>query len=309
MNNHLLPEGFRDSLPEMAEKEFTLISEFIKIIKKHDFRLVKPPLIEFESSLFFLSNKNNNIQSFRVLDPLSQKVMGLRSDITTQIARIACGSLKDDPRPLKLCYFGEILKVNNSYVNTSRQSTQIGAEMINISGDDPEIKIINIINELLTAYNIMEFDVTLSMSTFVGSISNDFNLNKDQTHFLEKNLANKNTTELYKISKDVYETSDKLLKSEGSFEQKISSLESDNFPSKTQIEINKFLKSLKNIYSKTKNLRLIIDPIEIDRSGYHNGIMFKFYSESMRELFSGGKYCVNNEECIGFSSLIENLIR
>ena len=56
-------------------------------------------------------------------------------------------------------------------------------------------------------------------------------------------------------------------------------------------------------------LFLIIDPIEIDKSGYHNGIIFKFYSESMRELFSGGRYRINEEECIGFSSLIENLIR
>ena len=103
MKTHLLPEGFRDSLPEMAEKEFVLISEFINLIKKYNFRLVKPPLIEFENSLFFLSKKDN-IDSFRVLDPLSQKVMGLRSDITTQIARIACGSLKNQSRPLRLCY-------------------------------------------------------------------------------------------------------------------------------------------------------------------------------------------------------------
>ena len=307
MKNHLLPEGFRDSLPEMAEKEFVLISEFINLIKKYNFRLVKPPLIEFENSLFFLSKKDN-IDSFRVLDPLSQKVMGLRSDITTQIARIACGSLKDQSRPLRLCYFGEILKVNNSYINISRQSTQIGAELIGIDGNDLEVETINIITELLNKYKIKRFDIILSMPTFVESISSDFNLNNDQTLFLKKNLENKNTNELKKISKEVYETSLKLLNCVGVIENKISNLESVNFPSKTQIEVNKYLNSIKNLENKTRDLNLIIDPIEIDKSGYHNGIMFKFYSASMKELFSGGKYRVNNEECIGFSSLIENLI-
>ncbi len=307
MKNHLLPEGFRDSLPEMAEKEFILISEFVNLIKRYDFRLVKPPLIEFENSLFFLSKKDN-IESFRVLDPLSQKVMGLRSDITTQIARIACGSLKDQSRPLRLCYFGEILKVNNSYINISRQSTQIGAEFIGIDGNDLEIETINIITELLKKYKIKKFDIILSMPTFVESISSDFNLNNDQTLFLKKHLENKNTNELKKISKDVYETSLKLLNCVGVIKNKISNLESVNFPSKTQIEVNKYLNSIKNLENKTRDLNLIIDPIEIDKSGYHNGIMFKFYSASMKELFSGGKYRVNNEECIGFSSLIENLI-
>ena len=307
MKNHLLPEGFRDSLPEMAEKEFVLISEFVNLIKKYNFRLVKPPLVEFENSLFFLSKKDN-IESFRVLDPLSQKVMGLRSDITTQIARIACGSLKDQSRPLRLCYFGEILKVNNSYINISRQSTQIGAELIGIDGNDLEVETINIITELLNKYKIKRFDIILSMPTFVESISSDFNLNNDQTLFLKKNLENKNTNELKKISKEVYETSLKLLNCVGVIENKISNLESVNFPSKTQIEVNKYLNSIKNLDNKTKDLNLIIDPIEIDKSGYHNGIMFKFYSSSMKELFSGGKYRVNNEECIGFSSLIENLI-
>ena len=307
MKNHLLPEGFRDSLPEMAEKEFILISEFVNLIKRYDFRLVKPPLIEFENSLFFLSKKDN-IESFRVLDPLSQKVMGLRSDITTQIARIACGSLKDQSRPLRLCYFGEILKVNNSYINISRQSTQIGAELIGIDGNDLEVETINIITELLNKYKIKRFDIILSMPTFVESISSDFNLNNDQTLFLKKNLENKNTNELKKISKEVYETSLKLLNCVGVIENKISNLESVNFPSKTQIEVNKYLNSIKNLENKTRDLNLIIDPIEIDKSGYHNGIMFKFYSASMKELFSGGKYRVNNEECIGFSSLIENLI-
>ena len=83
---------------------------------------------------------------------------------------------------------------------------------------------------------------------------------------------------------------------------------SENFPSKTQCEINKFLTSLQNFKKKLTNENFIVDTVEIDKSGYHNGLMFKFYSDKLTELFSGGSYEVNKENCIGFSALVENLI-
>ena len=94
VESQLLPEGFRDSLPGMAEKEYKVNSIFIEIMEMNGFSLVKPPLLEFEDSLFFLNNDREEINSFRLLDPISQKMMGLRSDITLQIARISCGTLK-----------------------------------------------------------------------------------------------------------------------------------------------------------------------------------------------------------------------
>ena len=93
MKNQLLPEGFRDSLPDLALEEYRINDCFLKITKKSGFSYVNPPLIEFESSLFFLSKEKQKSECFRVLDPLSQKIMAIRSDITSQIARISCGSL------------------------------------------------------------------------------------------------------------------------------------------------------------------------------------------------------------------------
>ena len=111
MKSNLLPEGFRDSLPDLARKEFLVISMFVDLMNRNGYELVKPPLFEFEKSLFLLSKNKRNTNSFRVLDPISQKMMGLRSDITSQIARIASSSFEKKDRPLRLSYFGEILKV------------------------------------------------------------------------------------------------------------------------------------------------------------------------------------------------------
>ena len=65
MKSQLLPEGFRDSLPELAAKEYKINSIFIELMNKNGYSIVKPPLIEFESSLFFLTNENKNENSFR----------------------------------------------------------------------------------------------------------------------------------------------------------------------------------------------------------------------------------------------------
>lgn len=308
MQNHLLPEGFRDSLPEVAKEEFRFISEFVELMTNKKYRLVKPPLLEFEESMFFATKDNSSIKSFRVLDPLSQKVMAIRTDITTQIARIVSGSLKNAKRPLRVLYFGEILSVNNSQLKISRQSTQMGAEIIGTGGEEYEIEIIKIIIEILTKFKISDYRISLSMPTVLKSLSLDFNLDENQENYLYKCYENKNLQDIRNISTDIYNISEKLINKIGLIDEISEFLISENFPSKTQCEINKFIESLKNFLNKLPDVNFVVDTAEIDNSGYHTGMMFKFYSDKLNELFSGGVYRVNHEDCIGFSGLIENLI-
>ena len=246
--------------------------------------------------------------SFRVLDPLSQKLMAIRSDITTQIARISCGALKFQARPLRVMYFGDILRVNNSQLNTARHSTQLGGEIIGVKNEENEIEIIKIISEILKKFKINNYKISLSMPTILKSVSLDFNLNKEQELYLKNCYDNKNLMDLKNISAEIHDISSKLLNRIGPLDKIYQFLISENFPSKTQCEINKFLISLQNFKKKLPNENFIVDSIEIDKSGYHNGLMFKFYSDKLTELFSGGSYEVNKENCIGFSALVENLI-
>jgi len=308
VENQLLPEGFKDSLPETAYKEFKISTEFIKIMKKKNYMLVRPTLLEFEKSMFFLTKGSMEKNSFRVLDPLSQKVMAIRSDITTQIARISCGALKFQARPLRVMYFGDILRVNNSQLKTARHSTQLGGEIIGIKNEENEIEMIKIISEILKKFKINNYKISLSMPTILKSVSLDFNLNKEQELYLKNCYDNKNLMNLKNISTEIHDISSKLLNRIGPLDKIYQFLISENFPSKTQCEINKFLTSLQNFKKKLTNENFIVDTVEIDKSGYHNGLMFKFYSDKLTELFSGGSYEVNKENCIGFSALVENLI-
>ena len=308
MKNQLLPEGFRDSLPELATKENRVNSIFIKLMQINGFLLVKPPLLEFESSLFFLLDDNEDANSFRVLDPISQKMMGIRSDITVQIARISCGSLIELPRPLKLCYSGEVLRVNNNSLNLSRQSTQIGSEIIGIEQNDCENEIISLMIESLNSLKIKNFFINFTMPTLISAIDKDFKLSKPDLEFVRERFNNKNSDGLEKISKRLKTISDALIESVGDAKINLKKLKKINFTKNIKLEIQSFIKIIGRIIEDFPDLKILIDPSEIDESNYHTGIAFKVFSENLKELFSGGNYKVLNENCIGFSGFTESLL-
>ncbi len=308
MKNQLLPEGFRDSLPELATKENRVNSTFIKLMEINGFLLVKPPLLEFESSLFFLLDDNEDANSFRVLDPISQKMMGIRSDITVQIARISCGSLIELPRPLKLCYSGEVLRVNNNSLNLSRQSTQIGSEIIGIEQNDCENEIISLMIESLNNLKIKNFFINFTMPTLISAIDKDFKLSKPDLEFVRERFNNKNSDGLEKVSKRLKTISDALIESVGDAKINLKKLKKINFTKNIKLEIQSFIKIIGRIIEDFPDLKILIDPSEIDESNYHTGIAFKVFSENLKELFSGGNYKVLNENCIGFSGFTESLL-
>ena len=308
MKNQLLPEGFRDSLPELASKEDKVNSTFIKLMQKNGFMLVKPPLLEFESSLFFLLDDSEDANSFRVLDPISQKMMGIRSDITVQIARISCGSLVELPRPLKVCYSGEILRVKNNSLNLSRQATQIGSEIIGIKENQCENEIISLMIESLKLLRIKKFFINFTMPTLILAIVKDFKLSKLDLEFVRDKFNNKNSEGLEKISKQLKTISDALIDSVGDAKLNLQKLKKIKFTKNINYEIQSFAKIISRIIKDFPNLEILIDPLEIDESNYHTGIAFKVFSENLKELFSGGNYKVSNENCIGFSGFTEALL-
>ena len=88
-NPALLPAGLRDLLPPDAETEAAAVEALMEVFAAHGYQRVKPPLLEFEDSLLAGSGAAVAEQTFRLMDPDSQRMMGLRADITPQVARIA----------------------------------------------------------------------------------------------------------------------------------------------------------------------------------------------------------------------------
>ena len=210
---------------------------------------------------------------------------------------------------MRLSYFGEILKVKNTQLNISRQFTQLGAEFIGMDGSLDEVEIIKLVIMLLHKLKINKYTISFSMPSLFEAICKDFKLNESKKEILKKSYENKNIVGLKEISEEIYNLSLVLVKSVGEFSENHKEFKKFQFPKETQKEIDKFLHTLKSLKKNIPSVLFNIDPIEIDNFGYHNGVVFKFYSSSFQELINGGNYNINDENCIGFSGLVENLIK
>src|SRR3954471_8105387 len=103
-NPALRPAGLRGLLPPDAETEAAAVEALMTVFAAHGYQRVKPPLLEFEDSLLAKSGAAVADQTFRIMDPDSQRMMGLRADTTPQVARIATTRLGTAPRPPRLSY-------------------------------------------------------------------------------------------------------------------------------------------------------------------------------------------------------------
>src|SRR3712207_6204015 len=102
----LLPAGFNDGLPPDAAHEAATVGRMLAVLASHGYDRVSPPLVEFEATLLAGMGAAMAGQTFRLMDPVSQRMLGLRADMTLQVARIAASRLAHAPRPLRLCYAG-----------------------------------------------------------------------------------------------------------------------------------------------------------------------------------------------------------
>ena len=98
----LLPDGLRDALPPDAAHEAAIIERLMQVVGSRGYERVEPPLVEFEDSLLSGAGQDIALATFRLMDPVSQRMMGVRADMTPQVARIAATRLANAPRPLRL---------------------------------------------------------------------------------------------------------------------------------------------------------------------------------------------------------------
>ena len=137
MRNWLLPEHVEDVLPAEAEALESLRRTLVDHLLASGYRLVQPPLVEHLESLLTGSARDLDLQTFKVVDPLSGRLLGVRSDITPQVARIDA-HLLNTPGVNRLCYAGSVLRATPAPPGMTREVVQVGAELFGepgIAGD------------------------------------------------------------------------------------------------------------------------------------------------------------------------------
>lgn len=171
----LLPNGFSDVLPGDAQREVDTITSLMGVFSKFGYQRIKPPLVEFEDSLLAPGpGARLASETFRLMDPVSHRMLGVRSDITPQISRIVSSRLENESRPLRLCYANDVLRTRGGQMRTERQFTQVGCEWIGACEDvysDIEICMISVLG--LRDLGITGTTIDFTIPGFVDAVLGD----------------------------------------------------------------------------------------------------------------------------------------
>lgn len=150
MRKWILPEHIEDILPAEAERIEALRRVVLDHFRAHGYRLVQPPLVEHLDSLLTGTGRDLELQTFKVVDPLSGRLLGVRADITPQVARIDA-HLLNEPGATRLCYAGSVLRTVLTANAPTREVMQIGAELFGEAGIDGDREVVGLLLSSLAA--------------------------------------------------------------------------------------------------------------------------------------------------------------
>ena len=316
----LLPAGMCDVLPPDAEIESKAMEDLIAQFSGRGYQRVKPPLIEFEESLLSDSGAAMAGQTFRLMDPISQRMMGVRADMTLQVARIATTRMKKAPRPLRLCYGDQVLRVRGTQLRPERQFGQVGMELIGVDDPKADAEIILGAVEALTTLGISGLSVGLAMPTLAPAVMADINLPEQARVELRQALDRKDIAAVSALSDTLGSTGTALfialLEATGPAEQAVDALQRLNLPRHATSEREHLTRVLQAIRAGNQNLTLTIDPVECRGFEYHTGVTFTFFADGIRgELGSGGHYAAgkyagdDGEQATGMTLFMDTVLR
>ncbi|MHB1586507.1 MAG: ATP phosphoribosyltransferase regulatory subunit [Acidiferrobacteraceae bacterium] len=156
----LLPEGIDEILPLEARQIERLRRRLLDVLETWGYELVMPPLIEFLESLLTGTGSDLDLQTFKITDQLTGRLMGIRADMTPQVARIDARYLKRNA-PTRLCYLGSVLRTRPGAICGSREPLQLGAELFGHAGSDGDAEIVRLALATLKAAGIDEIFIGL----------------------------------------------------------------------------------------------------------------------------------------------------
>lgn len=156
-NTWLLPDGVVDLLSTEAVKQETLRYQLTRILISHGYEFISPPMIEYTESLLGYASEDVKLQTFKIIDQLTGRLMGVRADITPQIARIDARLHTHTPQSIaRYCYAGHVIYTMPKGLFGSRTPLQLGAEIFGTDSLASEVELLDVLFTLLDSTDLIE---------------------------------------------------------------------------------------------------------------------------------------------------------
>jgi ATP phosphoribosyltransferase regulatory subunit len=191
----LLPEGVEEILPAEARRVESLRRSLLDLFESWGYEFVMPPLIEYLEALLTGAGQDLDIQTFKLTDHLTGRLMGVRPDMTPQAARIDAHYLKRSA-PVRLCYAGSVLRTRPDEFGGSREPLQVGAELFGHAGPEADAEILSLMIEALRLADIREAHIDLGHVGVFRGLAAQANLGAEQENELFEALQRKARNEV-----------------------------------------------------------------------------------------------------------------
>jgi len=292
MRNWLLPEFIEDVLPAEAARIESLRRQLLDLFQVHGYQYVIPPMLEYMESLITGTGYDLDLATFKVVDQLTGRLMGVRADTTPQAARIDAHILNHQGVS-RLCYAGTVLRTNPDGLARTREPMQLGAELFGHAGIESDIEIQGLMIKALQLLGLKELHIDFSHVGIFESLINDANIEAGLEQALYTALQSKDKADLKKLTLSLDADTRAALLNLVDLNGDVSVLTlAANVLPKTPV-ITEALKNLKTIADTLTDLNIHIgfDLSELRGYHYHSGIVFAAYAHGYAgPIALGGRY-------------------
>lgn len=304
----LLPEGYRDRLPPFADAAAALESRVLEAARLHGYERVDPPLAEFADGLAMRLKAGGLHDAVRFVDPVSQRTLAIRPDLTAQVARIAATRMGHHPRPVRLSYAGSVLKLRASQLAPARELRQIGAELIGLDSVAAAQEIVAVAVDALAAAGVTAASIDFTLPDLVAILAEGaLPVAPEVVGHLRDRLDAKDAGAVAELAPAYLP----LIEAAGPFDQALARMRAFD----TTGALASRLDGLARIADALDGrVQLTLDPTERHGFEYQTWLGFSLFAGGVgREVGRGGSYTVVHENgaeeaAIGFSLIADDLV-
>jgi len=309
----LLPSGLTDLLAPQAEQDAKAVEADLSCFSAFGYQRIKPPLVEFEQTL--LADGPGAAlaeQTFRLLDPISRRMMALRSDMTAQIARIAGTRLASYPRPLRLAYGGEVMRVVPDVLNPERQLVQAGAEIIGRDDQQSATEIIMLGVRALHQAGVSGLTIDLGLPCLAEAVLGDELVAIDAAVKAQmfSAISDRDITRLTQLPLKAAPHLAEIIDASGAAADRLADV-AKTLPDAAAEQLLALIDIASSLAGLLPDVSITLDPLDMQGYGYHTSVSFSVFGAGLKGAIArGGAYVTGyDEKAMGLSVFMERVLR
>jgi len=298
VNGHwILPQGIEEALPVQAARLECVRRNLLDLYLSWGYEMVMPPFIDHIESLLTGTGHDLDLQTFKLVDQLSGRTLGIRADMTPQVARIDAHQLKREV-PTRLCYIGTVLHTRSDSFGSSRSPLQVGAELYGHAGVESDVEILDLMLKTFEVAGLNQIYLDIGNVDVYKNLAKQAGLNEEDEIRLFELLQQKAVTEIgqlvagLNIDAPIASMIAQLAELNGDFSTIDRAREQLKQAGPDVVCAIDYLEQVAQGVSKhNRDVNLNIDLAELHGYHYHTGVVFgAFVPRIGQEIARGGRY-------------------